>query len=139
MPIGKKAFEERGKKEMPFISSANTKDRTLLTFSSEVEGFERWPSGTIVGSGEERVGPDGRAQSDWQGIWSTKQGDCITWTGSDRTTGPKRTDKGVMLMHFHTTSERLRWMNKIVIISEHAGTVQQFSGVGYEWMQEGDA
>ena len=36
-------------------------------------------------------------------------------------------------MHFHTTSERLKWMNDIVVMEEHAGTVHQFSGIGYEW------
>jgi len=133
MPIGEKAFEEKSKNEIPFIESANSKDRTLLTFSSEVEGFGRWPSGTIIGSGEERIGPDGKARSEWHGLWSTREGDFIRWTGSDRTTGLGQADKGVMLMHFHTTSERLKWMNKVVVMEEHAGTVQRFSGIGYEW------
>ena len=134
MPIGEKAFEEKCKSVMPFIKSADTKERSLLTFSSEVEGFGRWPSGTIVASGEERVGADGKAWSEWQGVWSTREGEFIRWTGSDRTTGLGQADRGVMLMHFHTTSERLKWMNEIVVMEEHAGAVQQFSGIGYEWM-----
>jgi hypothetical protein len=133
MPIGEKAFEEKTKNEMPFIKLANTKDRTLLTYSSEVEGFGRWPSGTIIGSGEERIGADGKARSEWHGLWSTKEGEVIRWTGSDRTTGLGTTDKGLMLMHFHTNIERLQWMNQVIVMEEHPGAVQKFSGIGYEW------
>ena len=95
MPIGDKAFEEKSKSLTPFIKSANTKERSSLTFCSEVVGFGRWPNGTIIASGEERIGADGKAKSEWHGLWSTREGDFIRWTGSDRTTGLGQDDKGV--------------------------------------------
>ncbi len=132
MPIGEKAFEEKRKNEVPFITSANTKERTLLTYSSEVEGFGRWPSGKIIGSGEERVGADGNVRGEWHGLLSTKEGEFIRWTGTDRSIENGKVDQGVMLMHFQTTSERLAWINNILVMEKHSGTARGFNGVGYE-------
>jgi hypothetical protein len=119
--------------ELAFIKSATTKQRALLTYSSEVEGFGRWPSGTIIGSGREQVGADGRVRGEWHGLLSTIEGgEFIRWIGTDQSVDNRKVDRGVMLMHFQTTSRKLSWMNDILVMKKHSGTAREFNGIGYE-------
>jgi hypothetical protein len=134
MAQGEKLFEEKGKVTMAFIKEINADGVVMKqSFTSELKGHGRWPSGMNMGSGWVKMLPNGMARGKWNGIFNAADGEMITWKGSGRSKRTSNSLNGVMIISFMTMSEKYRWMNEVVAIAEVKGDMMTFSDVGYEW------
>ena len=134
MALGEKLFEEKGKMTIPFIKEIDANGITMKqSFTSELKGFGKWPSGMNLGSGKIVVNQSGKGHGKWHGIITTSDGEMVVWAGSGRSKRTAKTMKGVMLLTFMTNSEKLKWMNDIIVVTDIAGDMMEFTDVGYEW------
>jgi hypothetical protein len=132
--LGEKLFEEKGKMVTPFIKEIDADGITMKqSFTSEVKGLGRWPSGMNLGSGKVVVHQSGKGYGKWHGVFTTNDGEVIAWTGSGKSKRAAKAIKGVMLVSFMTTSEKLKWMNDVIAVLDVSGDMMDFASVGYEW------
>jgi hypothetical protein len=134
MPMGEKLFEEKGKYTMMFVESVDADGVTMKqSFSSELTGFGRFPSGMNMGSGTIWMKQDGKAFSKWAGMMMTKDKEMIVWnaTGQGKQMGDAL--KGIVVVTFMTKSEKYAWMNPIIAVLDIKGGMMEFSDVAYSW------
>ena len=75
MAMGEKLFEEKGKATVIFIKEIGAEGVVLKqSFTSELKGHGRWPSGMNMGSGLVKMMPNGMARGKWHGIFTTSDG-----------------------------------------------------------------
>ncbi len=134
MALGEKIFEEKGKVAMFFIKEIGAEGVEMKqSWTSELKGHGRWPSGMNMGSGLVKMWPNGMAMGKWHGIMTTSDGEMIIWKGHGRSKRGPNMLKGVMLLSFMTMSEKYKWVNEVIALAEVSGDMTSFTDVGYEW------
>ena len=134
MALGEKLFEEKGKTTMTFVKEVNDEGIIVKqSFTSEVKGFGRFPSGKNMGSGGFMMRSDGKAKGRWRGMFMTDDNQMIVWKGSGNSRRTADSVKGIMVMTFMTKSEKYAWLNTAIVVADLQGDMMSFSDVGYEW------
>lgn len=132
--MGEKLFEEKGKVTMTFVDAVDATGMTMKqSFSSEITGFGRCPSGMNMGSGTIMMHQNGKAYGKWFGMMMTEDKEMIVWKGSGHSKKEGEGIKGIMVITFMTESEKYDWMNSIIAVADLEGNMMEFSDVAYEW------
>lgn len=139
MALGQKLFEESGDITSFKITRVHPIEGTTMevSFTSEIRGIDRFPSSKNLGSGTMSQYPHGICDASYQGILTTAEGgDQFMWWGHEKSKmveGGKI--KGSVLVTGFSNSQKLSWMNNLIIIleSEYDSASQKFKTIGYEW------
>ena len=138
MTLGEKVFEERGKVTSMRIQSVHPIEgvKMEVSFASEIKGVGTFPSGKNMGSGIVTQYPHGTIDSEYRGVVATTEGEQFFWWAHEKgrvTEGGKI--KSVVMVSGVTNSEKLKWMNELVLLieSESDSSAQEYSGTGYRW------
>ncbi|HEV3432773.1 MAG TPA: hypothetical protein VG098_02165, partial [Nitrososphaera sp.] len=106
------------------------------SFTSEIKGFGKFPSGGNVGSGILIQYPHGVVDVCYQGTFMTAgEGEQFMWWAYEKS---KLADvgkiKGMVMVSGFTNSQRLSWMNRLLVLgeSEFDPAAQQFRTTAYE-------
>jgi hypothetical protein len=139
MALGEKLFEESGKVLGFKVTRVHPVEGTTMevSFTSEIKGFGKFPSGRNVGSGIMTQYPHGVVDASYQGtIMTAEEGEQFIWWAHEKS---KLADggkiKGVVMVSGFTNSQKLSWMNRLLMIleSEFDPTALQFRTTAYEW------
>jgi len=138
MALGEKLFEETGKATGIKITKVHPLEGVTMevSFASEIKGAGIVPNGTSMGSGQMTQYPTGIVDAKYQGVFTTDQGDQFMWWAYEKSrVGEGGKTRGLVTVTGVTDSQKLAWMNKIVIAidSEFDPAAQQFRGTAYEW------
>ena len=139
MALGEKLFEESGDITGFRITRVHPIEGTTMeaSFTSEVRGIGRFPSGKNMGSGTMTQYPHGIVDAGWIGTLTTAEdGDQFMWWAHEKgkvVEGGKI--KGSILITGFSNSQKLSWMNNLIIVleSEYDPTSQKFTVLGFEW------
>ena len=139
MALGEKLFEESGDITGFRITRVHPIEGTTMevSFTSEVRGIGRFPSGKNMGSGTMTQYPHGIVDAGWIGTLTTlEDGDQFMWWAHEKgkvVEGGKI--KGSILITGFSNSQKLSWMNNLIIVleSEYDPTSQKFTVLGFEW------
>jgi hypothetical protein len=149
MALGEKLFEESGKLVGFKITKVHPIEGMTLevSFTSEIKGFGKFPSGRNIGSGTTTQYPHGAEEAIYHGTFMTVGareeeegqggGEQFIWRTYEKgkaAEGGKT--KGTFIMSGFTNSQRLSWMNTLLVAgeSEFDPAAQQFRVTGYEWI-----
>jgi hypothetical protein len=140
MVLGEKLFEESGNVLGFKVARVHPVEGTTIeaSFTSEIKGFGRFPSGRNVGSGTMTQYPHGVVDASYQGtIMTSEKGEQFIWWAHEKSKlseGGKI--KGIVILSGFTNSQKLSWMNSLVVAgeSEFDPAAQQFKVMGYEWI-----
>lgn len=139
MELGEKLFEESGKVLGFKVTRVHPVEGTTMevSFTSEIKGFGKFPSGRNVGSGIMTQYPHGVVDASYQGtIMTAEEGEQFIWWAHEKS---KLADggkiKGMVMVSGFTNSQKLSWMNRLLMIleSEFDPTALQFRTTAYEW------
>ena len=139
MALGEKLFEESGKVLGFKVTRVHPVEGTTMevSFTSEIKGFGKFPSGRNVGSGIMTQYPHGVVDASYQGtIMTAEEGEQFIWWAHEKS---KLEDggkfKGMVMVSGFTNSEKLSWMNRLIMIleSEFDPAALQFRTTAYEW------
>jgi len=139
MALGEKLFEESGKVLGFKVTRVHPVEGTTMevSFTSEIKGFGKFPSGRNVGSGIMTQYPHGVADASYQGtIMTAEGGEQFIWWAHEKS---KLEDggkfKGMVMVSGFTNSQKLSWMNRLIMIleSEFDPAALQFRTTAYEW------
>jgi hypothetical protein len=106
-----------------------------VSFSSEIKGVGKFPSGMNLGSGTVTQYPSGAVNASYQGV-VTFEGDHFLWWANEKSRVKEGGgSKGVVIVSGYTNSQKLSWLTGqiIVIESETDASFQQYRGTAYEW------
>jgi hypothetical protein len=107
-----------------------------VSFTSEITGSGRFPSGRNLGSGTMTRYPHGIVDQSNQGSVMTNEGDQFVWWahGKSKVIEGGRV-KGLIIVTGFTTSQKLSWMNNLIIALdlESDPESQKFKATAYEW------
>jgi hypothetical protein len=140
MVLGEKLFEESGKVVGFKVTRVHPIEGTTMevSFTSEIKGFGKFPSGRNIGSGTMTQYPHGVVDVSYQGTFMTgKEGEQFMWWAHEKS---KLADggkiKGMVMVSGFTNSQKLSWMNRLLMIleSEFDPAAQQFRTTAYEWI-----
>jgi hypothetical protein len=134
--LGEKLWEEKGKVIGMSVKSVGSEGLHMeQTFASEVKGLGRFPSGRNMGTVNSVARPDGFSSGTGQGIFTAQDGDSVVWKVLAFGKPEAGKEKNVAIVQFMTTSQKLSWMNSLLIVYESIGDMKamEFSGTGYEW------
>jgi hypothetical protein len=140
MVLGEKLFEESGKVVGFKVTRVHPIEGTTMevSFTSEIKGFGKFPSGRNIGSGTMTQYPHGVVDVSYQGTFMTgKEGEQFMWWAHEKS---KLADggkiKGMVMVSGFTNSQKLSWMNRLLMIleSEFDPAAQQFRTTAYEWV-----
>jgi hypothetical protein len=139
MVLGEKLFEESGNIIGVKITRVHPIEgvTTEASFTSEIRGEGKYPDGENLGSGTMTKYPHGVIDATWQGSLTIAEGeDQFMWWAHEKSKvveGGKI--KGLNIMTGFTNSQKLSWMNNLVIVIEIDGSVSslKFKATGYEW------
>ena len=140
MALGEKLFEESGKVLGFKVTRVHPVEGTTMevSFTSEIKGFGKFPSGRNVGSGIMTQYPHGVVDASYQGtIMTAEEGEQFIWWAHEKS---KLEDggkfKGMVMVSGFTNSQKLSWMNRLLMIleSEFDPAAQQFRATAYEWI-----
>jgi hypothetical protein len=139
MAVGQKLFEESGEITGFKITRVHPIEGTTMevSFTSEIRGIDRFPNSKNLGSGTMTQYPHGIGDASYLGTLTTAEGgDQFMWWGHEKskmTEGGKI--KGSVLVTGFSNSQKLSWMNNLIIIleSEYDSASQKFKTIGYEW------
>ena len=133
MPIGgKKLFEEIDKPAgMKILSEGPDEIEIEASWTGELKGFNGFPDGKKVGSGNSIKGKNGVTISRWQGVFTTSDGQELSFTGHDMS----KSNKFVVHRTYLTNSGKLSWMNGLICLleGEFNTNTNEFRSIGYEW------
>ena len=143
MALGEKLFEESGKVVGFKITKVHPVEGMTLevSFTSEIKGFGKFPSGRNIGSGTTTQYPHGAEEAIYHGTFMTageegggEQFMWRTYVKGKAAEGGKI--KGTFIMSGFTNSQKLSWMNTLLVAgeSEFDPAAQQFRVTGYEWI-----
>jgi hypothetical protein len=139
MALGEKLFEESGKVLGFKVTRVHPVEGTTMevSFTSEIKGFGKFPSGRNVGSGIMTQYPHGVVDASYQGTIMTAEGgeQFIWWAHEKSKLADGGKIKGMVMVSGFTNSEKLSWMNRLLMIleSEFDPTALQFRTTAYEW------
>jgi|SRR5215212_3763627 len=139
MGLGEKLFEESGNITGLKITRVHLIDglTTEVGFTSEIKGEGRFPSGQNLGSGIMTKYSHGIIDATWQGsLMTAKNGDQFMWWAHEKSKVVEGGNiKGLNIMTGFTNSQKLSWMNNLIIALEISGSVfsQNFKATAYEW------
>ena len=139
MVWGEKLFEESGEITGLKITRVHPIEgvTTEVSFTSEIRGEGRFPSGQSLGSGIMTKYPHGIIDGTWHGsLMIAKDGDQFMWWAHEKSKVVEGGNiKGLNIMTGFTNSPKLSWMNNIILALEISGSVfsNKFKATGYEW------
>jgi hypothetical protein len=139
MALGEKLFEESGKVLGFKVTRVHPVEGTTMevSFTSEIKGFGKFPSGRNVGSGIMTQYPHGVEDASYQGTIMTAEGSeqFIWWAHEKSKLEDGGKFKGMVMVSGFTNSQKLSWMNRLIMIleSEFDPTALQFRTTAYEW------
>lgn len=131
---GKKLFEETDKPAgMKILSEGPEGIEIEASWTGELKGFNGFPDGKKVGSGNSIKGKNGVTISHWQGVFTTIDGQELSFKGRDMS----KNNKFVVLRTYFTNSGKLSWMNGLICIleGEFNPNTSEFRSIGYEWVR----
>lgn len=138
MVLGKKLFEESGRITGFKITRVHPIEgvTTEASFTSDIKGIEKFPSGKNLGSGTMTRYPHGIIDATWQGTFMTEKGEQFMWWGHEKS---KVLDegkiRGLNMVTGFTNSQNLSWMNNLIIMVDLVGSVisEEFTATAHEW------
>jgi len=139
MVLGEKLFEESGNITGLKITRVHLIDglTTEVSFTSEIKGEGRFPSGQNLGSGIMTKYSHGIIDATWQGsLMTAENGDQFMWWAHEKSKVVEGGNiKGLNIMTGFTNSQKLSWMNNLIIALEISSSVfsQNFKATAYEW------
>jgi hypothetical protein len=139
MALGEKLFEESGKVLGFKVTRVHPVEGTTMevSFTSEIKGFGKFPSGRNVGSGIMTQYPHGVEDASYQGTIMTAEGSeqFIWWAHEKSKLEGGGKFKGMVMVSGFTNSQKLSWMNRLIMIleSEFDPAALQFRTTAYEW------
>jgi hypothetical protein len=142
MALGEKLFEESGNVTGFKVTKVHPIEGVTMevSFTSEIKGIGRFPSGKNLGSGTMTQYPHGIVDGGYQGSITTTEdgsGDQFVWWAHEKTKVVEggRKFKGLTMMTGFTTSQKLSWMNNLIIALdlESDPESQKFKATAYEW------
>ncbi|MFL6483065.1 MAG: hypothetical protein ACJ70R_09065 [Nitrososphaera sp.] len=142
MALGEKLFEESGSVTRFKITKVHPIEGVTMevSFVSEIRGVGRFPSGKNIGSGTVTQYPHGIVDGGYQGsMMTTTEGDNadqFVWWAHEKTKAAEGGKfKGLTMMTGLTNSQRLSWMNNLIIALdiETDPESQKFKANAYEW------
>ena len=138
MALGQKLFEEVGKIANFKVAKVHPLEgiTTEVSFMSDIKGIERFPSGKNLASGTMTKYPHGIIDATWQGNLTTQNAEEFMWWAHEKSKVTKDGKiRGLNLVTGFTNSQKLTWMNNLIIVVELAGSVysEDFSATAYEW------
>jgi hypothetical protein len=140
MALGEKLLEESGKVVGFKVTRVHPVEGMTMevSFTSEVKGFGKFPSGRNIGSGIMTQYPHGVVDASYQGtLMTAEEGEQFMWWAHEKS---KLADggkiKGMVIFSGFTNSQKLSWMNRLLVAgeSEFDPAAQQFRVMGYEWI-----
>ncbi len=141
MALGEKLFEESGKVVGFKVTKVHPVEGTTMevSFTSEIKGFGKFPSGRNIGSGIMTLYPHGAEEASFQGTMMTTAEESeqwIWWAHEKSKVAEGGKIKGIVIISGFTNSQKLSWMNNLVVAgeSEFDPATQQFRVTGYEWI-----
>ena len=140
MTLGEKLFEENGNITGLKITRVHPIEgvTTEVSFTSEIRGEGSFPSGENLGSGTMTKYPHGIIDGTWQGSFMIAQGgDQFMWWAHEKSKVLEGGNiKGLNIMTGFTNSQKISWMNNLIIALEIEGSAlsQKFKATGYEWI-----
>jgi hypothetical protein len=144
MALGEKLFEESGNITGFKVTKVHPIEGVTIeaSFTSEIRGMGRFPSGKFLGSGTVTQYPHGIVDGSWQGSVTTtaegggNSGDQFMWWAHEKgKVGEDGKVKGLTMVTGFTNSQKLAWMNNLIIALdiESDPESQKFKATGYEW------
>jgi hypothetical protein len=139
MGLGEKLFEESGDITAFKVTKVHPIEGVTMeaSFTSEIRGIGRFPSGKNLGSGTMTQYPHGIVDASWQGsLMIAEGGDQFIWWAHEKS---KVTEdgkvKGLTMVTGFTNSQKLSWMNNLILALESETDLksQKFKITGYEW------
>jgi hypothetical protein len=140
MAFGEKLFEENGKVVGFKVTKVHPVEGMTMeiSFTAEIKGFGKFPSGRNIGSGVTTLYPHGVEDTSLQGTFMTaEEGEqFMWWTHKKNKVAEGGKMKGIVMVSGFTNSQRLSWMNRLLIAGEFESdpATQQFRVTGYEWI-----
>lgn len=137
MALGEKLFEERGDVTGFNITKVHPIEGVTMevSFTSEIRGIGRFPSGRNLGSGIMTQFLHGIADARWQGLLTTVEGEQFVWWAheKDKVVGTDKV-KGLTILTGFTHSQKLSWMNSLIMANdaEFDPGSQKIGVTGYE-------
>ena len=137
MDIGRKLFEEIDKPIGYKIINENSYGiESESSWNGIIKGYNGFPDGKIIGSGNSFQGKNRVIISNWEGVFTTTDdddGEQLAFKGRDI----NKNGKFVVLRTYSTiNSKKLSWINGLVCLLE--GTFNkndnEFKSIGYEWI-----
>jgi hypothetical protein len=142
MALGEKLFEESGNITGFKVTKVHPIEGVTIeaSFTSEIRGMGRFPSGKNLGSGTVTQYPHGIVDGSWQGsVMTTAEGgsgDQFMWWAHEKgKVGEDGKVKGLTMVTGFTNSQKLSWMNSLILALESETDLesQKFKTTGYEW------
>jgi hypothetical protein len=138
MVLGEKLFEESGNVTGFKVTKVHPVEGVTMevSFTSEIRGIGRFPSGKNLGSGIMTHYPHGIVDASYQGSVMTAEGDQFMWWSHEKSKvveGGKV--KGLNIVTGFTNSQKLSWMNNLIMAleTEYDPAFQKFKITAYEW------
>ena len=138
MALGEKLFEESGNIVVVKVVKVHPIEgvTTEITFTSEIKGEGKFPSGKNLGSGTMTKYSQGIIDAAYQGTFTTQDGDQFMWWAHEKckiVEGGRI--RGLVIVTGFTNSQKLSWMNNLVMALDVDGSVssQGFKATAYEW------
>jgi len=133
--IGRKLFEEVDIPTKSKIISEDVITKAIereSSWTAEIKGIIPFPNGKASGSGISLIHSNGISISNWQGMFTTHNGEQIIFKGRDM----NKNGKFVVLRTYFTDSLELSWMNGLVcLLDGHFDSQDKsFKCDGYELM-----
>jgi hypothetical protein len=140
MALGEKLFEESGNITGFKVTKVHPVEGVTIeaSFTSEVRGIGRFPSGKNLGSGTMTQYPHGIVDASWQGSFmtTTEGGDQFIWWAHEKSkVAEDGKVKGLTMVTGFTNSQKLAWMNNLIYALESETDLesQRFRTTAYEW------
>jgi hypothetical protein len=138
MALGEKLFEEIGNIVVVKVTKVHPLEgeTTEITFTSEIKGEGRFPSGRNLGSGTMTKYPHGIIDAAYQGSFTTQEGDQFMWWAHEKCKISEGGNiRGLVIVTGFTNSKKLSWMNNLVMVLDVDGSVfsQEYKATAYEW------
>jgi hypothetical protein len=139
MVLGEKLFEESGNITGIKVTKVHPIEGLTMevSFTSEIKGIGRFPSGKNLGSGTMNQYPHGVVDASWQGSLMMAEDNFpfIWWAHEKGKVADGGKINGLITATGFTNSPKLSWMNNLIIAIElvYDPSSQKFNGTAYEW------
>ena len=130
MALGEKLFEESGNVTGFKVTKVHPIEGVAMevSFTSEIRGIGRFPSGKNLGSGTMTHYTHGIVDQSNQGSLMTTEGDQFIWWAHGKV-------KGLIIVTGFANSQKLAWMNNLIMAleSEFDPESKKFKITACEW------